>query len=77
MALLILKCKQQHEGHHETEQTHGLGQGESQDGIGKQLLLESWITRIANNQAAKNCSNTSTSSGDSDGGSTSSNIFGS
>ena len=39
MALFLSKCKQQHEGHHETEETHSLRQGESQDGIGKQLLL--------------------------------------
>lgn len=34
-----LERKQQHEGHHKTEETHSFGQGETQNGIGEKLLL--------------------------------------
>lgn len=47
---LSLEGKQQQESHHETEQTHSLRQGKSQNGIGEELLLKGWVTGITNDQ---------------------------
>lgn len=35
-----LHGEQDEESYHQTEQTHGLGQSEPQDGVGEQLLLQ-------------------------------------
>ena len=40
---LYLEGEEKQESHHETEQSHSLGQSEPQDGIGEQLLLESGV----------------------------------
>jgi len=56
---LRLESEQQQKGHHQTEQTHGLGQRESQKGVRKQLLFEGRIARVANNQRAKHGPNAS------------------
>lgn len=59
LIVLCLEGKQQHEGHHKTEETHSLGQSKAQDGIREQLLLKTRVAGIADDQAAKDCSDTS------------------
>merc|ERR1719186_1749600 len=54
-----LKCEEQKESHHETEESHGLGQGESHDGVGEQLLLEGGVPCISDNKRSKDRSNPS------------------
>ena len=49
-----LKCEKQKEGHHKAEETHGLGQGEPQDGVGKELLFEGGVPCISNDERSKN-----------------------
>lgn len=66
-----LESEEQQEGHHQTEQTHGLRQGESQDGVGEQLLLQRWVSCVTNDQRTEYCSDTGTRSSDTDGGSAS------
>lgn len=63
MAVVFLKVnslesEQQQEGHHKTEQTHSLGQGEAQDGVWEQLLLEGGVPGVADDQRAEHCSDT-------------------
>jgi len=43
MAVYNLEGEQEQERHHETEETHGFRQGETQNGVGEELLLERWI----------------------------------
>lgn len=45
-----LECEQEQEGHHQTEETHGLRQGKTQDGIGEQLLFQRGVPGIANDK---------------------------
>lgn len=60
LAMHRLESEQQQEGHHQTEQTHGLRQGESQNGVREQLLLQRGVAGVADDQGAEHCSDTST-----------------
>lgn len=71
-----LKSEQKQEGHHQTEKTHSLGQGESQDSVWKELLLEGRVTGITDDKGTEDRSNSCSWTSDSDGGSTSTNEFG-
>lgn len=72
-----LEGEQQEEGHHKTEQTHGLGESESQNGVGEELLLEAGVSRISDDERTEDGSNSSTRTGDSDGGSSGTDELGS
>ena len=41
-----LEGEEKKEGHHETEKSHGLREGESQDGVGEQLLLKTRVPGV-------------------------------
>lgn len=72
-----LEGKEEQEGHHKTEQTHGLRQGKSQDGIREELLLQGRVAGIADDEGAEHRANTSTRAGHTDSGSTSTDELGS
>lgn len=71
LCVCCLESEEQQEGHHQTEQTHGFRQGESQDSVGEQLLLQRWVSCVADDQGTEYCSDTGTRSSDTDGGGTS------
>jgi len=48
-----LEGKEDEEGHHETEQAHGLRESKAQDGIGEELLFQDWVAGIAHYKRAK------------------------
>lgn len=54
-----LESEQQQEGHHKTEEPHSLGQGETQDGVREQLLLEGGVPGVADDEGTEHRSNTS------------------
>ena len=40
-----LEGEEKEEGHHKTEESHGLGQSEAQDSVGEQLLLQAGVPK--------------------------------
>jgi len=64
-----LKREQQEESHHKTEETHSLGQGETQNGVREELLLQRRVSGVADDKTAEDGADTGTGSGDTDGGS--------
>merc|ERR1719347_472872 len=72
-----LKSKEKKECHHQTKQSHGLGESESKNSIGEELLLERGVSSITDDQRSENGSDSCSGTSDSDGGSSSSDKLGS
>lgn len=58
LKVISLESEQQQERHHKTEETHSLGQGETQDGVWEQLLLEGGVPGVTDNEGAEHRSDT-------------------
>ena len=72
-----LEGEQDHETHGEAEKSHSLGQSESKNGIGEELLLQRWVTGVSDDKSSEDVSDTSSRSSDTNGGSSSSDVLGS
>lgn len=73
----ILESEEEQKGHHQTEETHGFGQGESQDGVREQLLFQRRVTGVTDDERAENRPDSGTGTGHSHSGGTSSDELGS
>ena len=71
-----LESEEQQEGHHKTEETHGLGKGESQNGVREELLLEGGIPGVADDEGAEDGADTGAGSGNANGSSAGANVLG-
>lgn len=65
-----------HEGNHEVEKTNGLDESETQNGVGEQLALEGGVTGNTVQQSGENETDTDTSTGQTDGGGTHTQVLG-
>merc|ERR1719381_51794 len=58
-----LESEEQQKRHHETKETHGLGKGETQNGVGEKLLFEGRVPRVADDEGAEHGADTGAGSG--------------
>jgi len=58
--LSCLECEEKEESHHQTEKTHGLRQGKSENGIREQLLFQRGVTGVTDDERAEDASNSGT-----------------
>merc|ERR1719150_1159281 len=71
-----LEGEEKKEGHHETEKSHGLREGESQDGVREQLLLKTRVPGVADDERAEDRADSSTRPSHTNSGGTSSDELG-
>lgn len=65
-----------HEGNHEVEKTNGLDESETQNGVREQLALEGGVTGNTVQQSGEDETDTDTSTGQTDGGGTHTQVLG-
>ena len=86
-----LQSEEDEEGNHQTEETHGFGEGETKNGVAEsaelglacesgdlreELSLEGWVSGVTDDKGAEHSSDTSSRSSNTDGGGTSADELG-
>jgi len=71
-----LESEEQQKSHHKTEETHGLGKGESQNGVREELLLEGRISGVADDEGTEDGADTGTGSSHANGSCASADVLG-
>jgi len=64
-----------HHGNHEIEQSNGLNEGESQNGVGEELSTHAWVAGNSQDEGTENHADTDTSSSESNGSRTHSHVL--
>merc|ERR1711899_166560 len=72
-----LQSEEDQESNHQTEKSHSFGQSKAQNGVGEQLLFQAWVSGITDDKGTEHSSDTGSGSGNTNGGGTSTNKFGS
>lgn len=65
-----------HHGNHQVEQTHGLDEGEAQNGVGEELAAESRVAGNTHEQSGEDETDTDTGTTETDGGGTHAQVLG-
>jgi len=71
-----LHGEQNQEGHHQAEQSHGLGESEAQNGVGEELLFEGGVPGVSDDETAEHRSDPGSRSSHAHGGGSGANELG-
>ena len=71
-----LQSEEDEESNHQTEEAHSFGESETENGVGEELLLQAWVSGVADDKRTEHGTNTGAGSGNANGGGTSTNKFG-
>merc|ERR1712142_266740 len=68
-----LEGKEDEESDHQTEETHSLREGKSENGVGEELLFQRWVSGITDDERTEHSSDTGSGASNTNGGGTSTN----
>ena len=73
---LNLESKEDQESNHQTEEAHSFGESKTENSVRKQLLFQTWVSGITDDQGTEHGTDSGSGSSNTNGGGTGSNKFG-